>query len=64
MSTLLPLKISRVVGIIARLRYFVPFSILIQMYRFLIFPCTYCTSLSEEDLYLTDTGSSANVLCG
>ena len=34
-------KISRVVGIISRLRHSVPLNILIQIYRSLIFPYTY-----------------------
>ena len=33
-------KISKIVGIHARIRHHVPFNILLQIYRSLIFPCT------------------------
>ena len=61
-------KISRVVGIISRLRHSVPLNTLL----FSDFPiytlrnCCLgpsCTGLSEEGLYLAKTSSSANVLC-
>ena len=54
-------KISRVVGIISRLRHFVPLKTLIQIYRSLVFACTVllncflgprCTGLSDEGLFL------------
>ena len=32
------LKISKIVGILARIRHYVPFNILFQIYRSLIFP--------------------------